>query len=61
MHNVSTFLAEFGLSMFRLKSPVTIKSAMPMSIAKKSNRKAMNRNWCNQKANPALKTKAGNK
>ena len=28
---------------------------------KKSNRKAMNRNWTNQKANPALKTKAGNK
>ena len=27
----------------------------------RSNRKAMNRNWCNQKANPALKTKAGNK
>ena len=27
----------------------------------KSNRKAMNRNWCNQKVNPALKTKAGNK
>ena len=27
----------------------------------KSNRKAMNRNWSNQKANPALKTKAGNK
>ena len=27
----------------------------------KSNRKAMNRNWGNQKANPALKTKAGNK
>ena len=25
------------------------------------NRKAMNRNWSNQKANPALKTKAGNK
>ena len=25
-----------------------------------SNRKAMNRNWCNQKANPALKTKTGN-
>ena len=25
----------------------------------KSNRKAMNRNWSNQKANPALKTKAG--
>ena len=30
-------------------------------VAKKSNRKAMNRNWSNQKANPALKTKAGNK
>ena len=29
--------------------------------ANKSNRKAMNRNWSNQKANPALKTKAGNK
>ena len=27
----------------------------------KSNRKAMNRNWINQKANPALKTKAANK
>ena len=26
-----------------------------------SNRKAMNRNWSNQKANPALKAKAGNK
>ena len=26
-----------------------------------SNRKTMNRNWSNQKANPALKTKAGNK
>ena len=26
-----------------------------------SNRKAMNRNWSNQKANLALKTKAGNK
>ena len=26
-----------------------------------SKRKAMNRNWSNQKANPALNTKAGNK
>ena len=31
------------------------------NICKKSNRKAMNRNWSNQKANPALKTKTGNK
>ena len=30
-------------------------------ISDNSNRKAMNRNWSNQKANPALKTKAGNK
>ena len=27
----------------------------------KSNRNAMNKNWSNQKANPALKTKSGNK
>ena len=27
----------------------------------KNNRKAMNRNWSNQKPNPALKTKMGNK
>ena len=27
----------------------------------KSYRKAMNRNWSNQKANPALKTKTGSK
>ena len=26
----------------------------------KSNKKTMNRNWSNQKANPALKTKMGN-
>ena len=29
--------------------------------ANKSNRKAMNRNWSNQKANPTLKPKTGNK
>ena len=27
----------------------------------RSKRKVMNRNWSNQKANPALKTKTGNK
>ena len=32
-----------------------------LSYPSKSNRKAVNRNWSNQKANPALKTKAGNK
>ena len=31
-------------------------------LLEKSNRKAMHRNWSNQiKANPALKTKAGNR
>ena len=30
-------------------------------IMVESNRKAMNRNWSNQKANPTLKTKTGNK
>ena len=29
--------------------------------SEKSNRKALNRHWSNQKANPALKTKTGNK
>ena len=31
------------------------------SYLSKSNRKAMNRDWDNQKANPSLKTNAGNK
>ena len=31
------------------------------NTAYKSNNKATNRNWRNQKVNPALKTKAGNK
>ena len=31
------------------------------SLLPKSKRKAMNRNWYNQKANPALNIKAGNK
>ena len=37
-----------------------VKLRWPMHRGK-SNRKAMNRNWSNQKANPALKTKTGNK
>ena len=32
-----------------------------MNLRNKSNRKAMNRNWSNQKSSPALKTKAVNK
>ena len=40
-----------------------VKKLTPSSVFSvvESNRKAMNRNWSNQKANPALKTKAGNK
>ena len=30
-------------------------------LSTQGNRKAMNRNWSNQKVNPALKTKTGNK
>ena len=30
------------------------------AVSEKSNEKAMNRNWSNQKTNPALKTKMGN-
>ena len=42
-------------------SPFPIINLLPAYTNNKSNRKAMNRNWSNQKANPALKTKAGNK
>ena len=44
-----------------LNSPEDQNMVLQDDIASKSNRKAMNRNWSNQKANPALKTKAGNK
>ena len=40
---------------------ITVAEARDSKYLDKSNRKAMNRNWSNQKANPALKTKAGNK
>ena len=36
------------------------KMTLRMTLSK-SNRKAMHRNWSNQKANPALETKTGNK
>ena len=38
----------------------TCKPGMLLWNIHKSNRNAMNRNWNNQKANPALKTKTGN-
>ena len=34
--------------------------AATANICTESNEKAMNRNWSNQKTNPALKTKMGN-
>ena len=37
------------------------KRGMFSTGTSEGNRKAMNRNWSNQKANPALKTKSGNK
>ena len=40
---------------------ITHESELLFNILIKSNRKAMKRNWGNQKANPALKTKVGNK
>ena len=48
----------------RINGPVNAHLISEPSISinhTKSNRKAMNRNWSNQKANPALKTKVGNK
>ena len=38
-----------------------IQKSLDCDCHSKSKRKAMNRNWSNQKANPALNTKAGNK
>ena len=60
----------FSASLNQGKAPDDWKKANVSPIFKKgdksqpygkSNRKSMNRNWSNQKANPALKTKAGNK
>ena len=53
------FMAE-KLSYYRLtrKRQILIKLSVDDN---ESNRKAMNRNWSNQKANPALKTKTGSK
>ena len=41
--------------------PMNCTSGITNGIIGRSNRKAMNRNWSNQKANHALKTKTGNK
>ena len=52
------FLFMFGKLVFQF----TCESTRFFKVhINKSNRKAMNKNWSNQKANPALKTKTGNK
>ena len=49
---------KFNLKIEMIKSMQQIKMEYWLKgILSKSKRKAMNRNWCNQKANPALKTK----
>ena len=53
---VITFLPDFSSKIFT----VGFTSCADLRPYK-SKRKAMNRNWSNQKANPALKTKTGNK
>ena len=63
----STTSASKSNAIFTIMSPRTTKTSSTQGNKlneprdKKSKRKAMNRNWCNQKANPALNIKAGNK
>ena len=51
------FIISYDIIQQLIKKLVLLKEPQD----KKINRKAMSRNWSNQKANPALKTKAGNK
>ena len=49
-------------SSFYIDQDIAFVEMVESDISKyKSYRKAMNRNWSNQKANPTLKTKTGNK
>ena len=41
------------------KAGICLTWSVSTKIGLKSNRKAINRNWSNQKANPALKTETG--
>ena len=58
-----TLLSDSSMNMFpsNIQSEFTVKLDHLIEIDEESKRKAMNRNWYNQKANPALNTKAGNK
>ena len=44
-----------------LRFPLCLTFVYERIVVSKSNRNSMKRNWSNQKANPALKTKTGNK
>ena len=61
MYLAQGYVAERYLYQYQYKAGFNVYDHMMLYILGKSNRKAMNRNWSNQKANPALKTKAGNK
>ena len=57
-------LSDFRVAETKIQHSNKIYTQTSESICYKaygSNRKAMNRNWSNQKANPALKTKTGTK
>ena len=55
-------MKEWKLSIFNIVDKrIKFYSQNTNLLPPKSKRKAMNRNWYNQKANPALNTKAGNK
>ena len=51
----------FNHSFLSLVSECIPSKEVTVRSGDKCNRKAMNRNWSNQKSNPALKTKAGYK
>ena len=57
---IDEFEEEYQLSFHGTFCNVYLGVGVPM-LVKKRFRKAMNRNWSNQKANPALKTKTVNK
>ena len=60
----STEREQLAFCLGKYKKDSIVKDCVEVSSLFKdieSKRKAMNRNWCNQKANPALNTKTGNK
>ena len=55
------FYVVFGIANSVVNYLILSFSELISLVGEESNRKAMNRNWSNQKANPALKAKTGNK